>query len=208
MSIADPHNAAPIWSPNRYPGAATDCRYLVIHTQQGNGTARSLAGYCAQASSQVSYHDAADERELIQMVPYVDAPWAAANANTVAEHLCFGGSFAEWTTAQWLDPDKDADGRNQDLMLWRGALWVAWRAEINELPIRRVTDGTPPRSRGVCGHGDLGMWGGGHTDPGPEFPWPIFLDRAVHLSQGGAVGAAVTGEDWDTVLAEFVGRGK
>lgn len=198
-TLLDPHNAAPIWSPNRYANGATDCRWLVIHTQQGNGTARSLAGYCSRASSQVAYHDAVDELEMIQMVRYADAPWSAGNANAVAEHMCFGGSFAEWTRAQWLDPDKDGDGRNQDAMLWRGAAWAAWRAQVNDIPIVWVSDGTPPRSRGITGHGNLGAWGGGHTDPGPSFPKDIFIERVQSLIGGN------TGTEWDEVMRELVG---
>lgn len=204
VTLADPHNAAPVWSPNMYAGAAVDCRWLVMHTQQGKGTARGLAGYCAQRSSEVSYHDAVDEREMIQMVRYPDAPWSASNANTVAEHMCFGGSFAEWTREQWMDPGKDADGVNQDLMLWRGALWVAWRAQENDLPLRWVSDGAPPNSRGITGHGNLGAWGGGHSDPGPGFPKELLLERAAFLAGGGAFGG-MTGEDWNGVLREFVG---
>lgn len=196
--LVDPHNAAPIWSPNRYT-YTDDCRYLAIHTQQGNGTARSLAGYCSRTASGVSYHDAVDANEMIQMVRYEHSPWAAANANTVAEHMCFGGSFAEWTTAQWLDPDKDADGINQDAMLWRGAAWAAWRAQVNDIPIRWVSDGEPPRSRGITGHGNFGAWGGGHTDPGPGFPKAIFIDRVQSLIDGAA------GNVWDDVLKELTG---
>lgn len=197
--LLDPHNAQPIWSPNRYVGAAVDCRWLVIHTQQGRGSARSLANYCKQAAAEVSYHDAVDELEMIQMVAYADAPWSAGNANTVAEHMCFGGSFAEWTRAQWLDPDKDGDGINQDQMLWRGASWAAWRAQVNEIPIRWVSDGVPPASRGITGHVNLGAWGGGHTDPGPTFPKDIFIERVQSLIDGDS------NTVWDDVMRELIG---
>jgi peptidoglycan hydrolase-like protein with peptidoglycan-binding domain len=32
---------------------------------------------------------------------------------------------------------------------------------------------------GVCGHVDLGPDGGGHTDPGPNFPWGQVLEMAT-----------------------------
>lgn len=197
--LADPHNAEPIWSPNRYVNAATDCRWLVIHTQQGRSTARGLAGYCKNPASEVSYHDAIDAIEMIQMVRYQDAPWSAGGANTVAEHMCFGGSFAEWTRAQWLDPDKDADGINQDAMLWRGAAWGAWRAQVNEIPVQWVTNGVPPGSRGFTGHSNLGQWGGGHSDPGPGFPTDIYIERVQSLINGN------TGTQWDEVMRELIG---
>lgn len=197
--LADPHNASPIWSPNRYVGAATDCRWLVIHTQQGKSTARGLANYCKNPAAQVSYHDAIDALEMIQMVAYADAPWSAGNANTVAEHMCFGGSFAEWTRDQWLDPDKDADGINQDEMLWRGAAWGAWRAQVNDIPIRWVSDGVPPASRGFTGHSNLGAWGGGHSDPGAGFPRDIFIERVQTLINGGSNSV------WDDIMKELIG---
>lgn len=200
--LADPHNAQPIWSPNRYVNAATDCRWLVIHTQQGRSSARGLANYCRNPSAGVSYHDAIDELEMIQMVRYQDAPWSAANANTVAEHMCFGGSFAEWTTEQWLDPGLDGDGINQDAMMWRGAAWVAWRAQVNDIPLTYVggTGTKPPAARGIVGHMDLGAWGGGHSDPGVNFPFPVLLGRAQQLQNG-----ELPGSEWDAIYREFVG---
>ena len=33
-------------------------------------------------------------------------------------------------------------------------------------------------ARGVCGHVDLGAGGGGHWDPGPNFPWTRVMDMA------------------------------
>jgi hypothetical protein len=195
------YNTAPVWSPSKYD-YANAARWIVVHTQQARSSARGLANYCAQRGPQVSYHGTVDESESIQLVRFEHSPWAASNANTEAEHLCFGGSFAEWTRAQWLDPDKDEDGINQDKMLTRGAAWVAWRCLENNLPIEYVGNKNrgpyPPARHGVCGHGDFGAWGGGHTDPGTSFPWDIFISRAKALAEGSNA--------WDRIMLELNGK--
>ena len=171
-------------SPNQHSGGR-NVDWLAFHTQQARSSAANLANYLGNPANQVSYNAIADERETVLIVPYDQNPWAASNANSRADHFCFAGSFAEWTREQWLDPNKDGDGVNQDLMMWRGAAWLAERSVARNIPLVYVGKaGVDSGTRGVVGHVDFGAWGGGHTDPGRNFPWDVLIDRARAIVAG------------------------
>lgn len=149
-----------------------------IHTQQGNGTAVNLTNYCL--NNQVSYNLAIDDEDTVLMVALEDGPWAASAANDVAFHLCFAGSFAEWTSSRWLSSDA-SDGLDENAMLWRGARAVAAACQRWNVPAKQVgavvyaANNWPPA--GICGHVAFGSRGGGHFDPGTGFPWAEFIRR-------------------------------
>jgi hypothetical protein len=163
--------------------------WLGIHTQQARSTADNLARYCnnpapgGNPAAAVSYNAVLDDVETILVVPFDQNPWSAANANSRADHICCAGSFAEWSRGKWLETD-DSDGVSEDAMMWRLAAVVAWRCIERDIPIEYVggTGIYPPPRRGVCGHVDFGRWGGGHTDPGPDFPWDELIRRAQQIA--------------------------
>lgn len=140
--------------------------YAVIHTQEGDGTATSLANYLN--SNKVSYNIVVDAIDTVEVVPVDQGPWAAMEANNIAFHLCFAGSRAGWNRATWL---------SKDAMLRRGAKAVAAACKQFDIPAVKVlsTNGWPVTPKGIAAHADFGKRGGGHTDPGPEFPWPEFI---------------------------------
>ncbi len=163
-----------MWSPNcdDRPRSVT---WLCFHTQEGNGTADSLARYLDNPASGVSYNTVGDAAELIDVVPFDRSPWAALGANGRADHFCFGGSFSAWSRQQWLDCG----------MLDNAAAWLADRATVRGLPIAYVgTDGVRNNQPGVIGHVDWtrGAGEGSHTDPGPNFPWDELIARAQRLT--------------------------
>nr|WFF39796.1 hypothetical protein Lopsy_47 [Mycobacterium phage Lopsy] len=176
--LTDPFTGE-LWSPNRYhPRGLGDPRWIVVHTQEGGRTARDLAAYLAQKSSQVSYHVVVDDREVLKVVAEGDAPWAAAGANKYAFHICMAGSYASWSRNKWLDVDT-SDGKNEDLQLTKTAHVIAWWCDKYGIPPVWIGGrNIPPWGLdGVCGHGDLGAWGGGHTDPGPRPQHPAVGPR-------------------------------
>lgn len=157
--------------------------YVVFHTQQSRSTAVNLANFCNNSwntPNPVSYNLAVDDVDTIEIVPIGEGPWAAADANNIAVHICFAGSFAEWKRSKWLETD-DSDGVNESAMLSRGAKAAA--AAIAQYGIPnvkvRVANGWPADPKGLAGHRDFGARGGGHTDPGPdsEFPWQELINR-------------------------------
>jgi len=163
-----------MWSPN-CDDRPRNVTWLCFHTQEGNGTADSLARYLDNPASGVSYNTVGDARELIDVVPFDRSPWAALGANGRADHFCFGGSFSAWSRQQWLDCG----------MLDNAAAWLADRATVRGLPIAYVgTDGVRNNQPGVIGHVDWtrGAGEGSHTDPGPNFPWDELIARAQRLT--------------------------
>lgn len=185
VSLSDPFTGA-VWSPSRYsPRGLGTPRWIVVHTQEGGRTARGLAQFLAVKTNQVSYHSVNDDVEVLKIVAESDAPWAASGANKYAFHHCFAGSYASWSRNKWLDPDA-TDGKNEDLQLTKGAHVVAWWCDKYGIPPEWIGGrGTPPWGfDGICGHGDLGQWGGGHHDPGINFPVDEFLRRVKQWLTG------------------------
>ena len=145
--------------------------YFVLHTQEGNGTAISLANFL-NGTTDRSYNLTWDATDTVEVVPVNQAPWAAAEANTIAIHGCFAGSFADWSKATWL---------SKNAALRRAAKSVAAACLEYDIPVQwvRVSNGWPSDPKGIAGHVDFGMRGGGHTDPGPNFPKTEFLNMVA-----------------------------
>lgn len=154
--------------------------FAAVHTQEGgNGDAIGLANYANGA--EVAYNIEVDDEHTVLNVPVTEGPWAAADANNVAFHLCFAGSYAAWSASRWLSKDA-SDGLDEDAMLWRGARAVAAACQQFGIPVKRVgatsyAAGNWPSERGICGHVAFGSRGGGHYDPGTGFPWAEFIRR-------------------------------
>ena len=181
-SIRDPFTGA-IWSPNKEPRKTPgNPRWIIVHTQEGGRTARALAEFLKNPANQVSYHSVNDDLEVLKIVGEDMAPWSASNANHYAFHHCFAGSYASWSRDKWLDPDA-SDGKNEDLQLTKGAHVVAWWIDKYGIPAQWIGGGArPPWGRdGVMGHIDVGTWGGGHGDPGSNFPVNEFMRRVTEL---------------------------
>lgn len=141
--------------------------YAVVHTQEGDGTAVSLANYLN--ANKVSYNIVVDSIDTVEVVPVDQGPWAAVEANDIAFHVCFAGSRAGWKRADWLA---------REAMLKRGAKAIAAACKQFDIPAVKVlsTNGWPVTPKGIAGHVDFGQRGGGHTDPGPNFPWTEFIE--------------------------------
>lgn len=181
-AVADPITRTQL-SPNRHSGGR-NVSWIAIHTQEGPGTAASLTDYLCNPSSEVSYNAVVDDHETVLVVPWDENPWSASNANPRADHICMAGTYVAWSRGKWLESDR-ADGVDEDEMLTRTAALVAWRCLQRGIPIEYVGGGSQPPDRpGICGHRDFGQWGGGHTDPGPNFPWDELIRRARAIAEG------------------------
>lgn len=182
--IRDPFTGA-VWSPNRSKRSKGIPRWICVHTQEGKGSARNLAeGWLAKSASQVSYHAAVDDREILKIVAESDRPWAAMAANDYAFHVVVGGSFAGWSRGKWLETDA-SDGLNEDAALTNLARVCAWWCDKYRIPAEWIGGrGIPWGRDGICGHVDFGKWGGGHTDPGVGFPEDELIRRTRALLAG------------------------
>src|SRR5699024_2985878 len=77
-------------------------RNWLLHTEQGDASAASLAAYCRNPARQVSYHYIARDGEVHCPVDTDYSAWAVLDANPYTINACFAGSYAEWSRPQWL----------------------------------------------------------------------------------------------------------
>jgi N-acetyl-anhydromuramyl-L-alanine amidase AmpD len=163
------------WSPNNQSRNGTRPDLWIIHTQEGNGNADSLAQYF-QGDVGVSYHytvsqDPRDNGVTVCDVVDTDlASWSVLSANNRSINLCFAGSSASWSRGQWLTQSRAID--------------VAAYLCVNDcrkygIPLAVIA---PPYTAGRAGITDHAyvtkvLGDGTHTDVGPNFPWDHFTQR-------------------------------
>lgn len=170
------------WTAGRKPGCP---KLIVIHYtagHEGPDDAEGGAAYDQRRTDGTSTHYYVDSNSVIQCVYTWDEAHTARNHGNdlgVQYELC--GTVQ--TRAQWLDPVSDAT-------LWLAARQAARDAKRYGIPVRRLSVaevraahpdfGNQP-TKGFCGHIDCTLAfpedHGTHTDPGPEFPWDLFLAR-------------------------------
>jgi N-acetyl-anhydromuramyl-L-alanine amidase AmpD len=167
-----------IWKPSPHNSARSgSVRLIVIHTTEGATTIDSLGNWFANPSAKVSSHVGADNHRQGQIGEYVKrdrSAWTQGNFNSacVSCEMCTpAGAAMGWSRDYWLT--------KQGWMLDNTAAWIAEEAAKFGIPITKISASSAQGSgRGVCGHVDLGSAGGGHTDPGPGFPWDYVISKA------------------------------
>ncbi len=108
-------NEYPVWSPNNQARGATRIDLFLLHTQEGNGNADSLARWLGNPANQVSYHytvsqDMRDNGVTVCDVVDTDrASWSALSANNRSINLVFAGSTVNWSRDTWLRNSKALD---------------------------------------------------------------------------------------------------
>lgn len=148
-------------------------RMFLLHTQEGDGNADSLAKFFTLAN-QVSYHYTIskgandDGVTVVDCVDTDEASWSVGNANQQSINLCFAGSRAAWSRDEWLSNA----GRAIDVAAYL-AVEDAKKYGFSTLVVPPpYTAGDP----GISDHRwvtDVFGWGT-HTDVGPNFPWDVF----------------------------------
>lgn len=190
VMLADPITKA-LWTarPNAYrPRGLASPMWIACHTSESRSRAVNLRNYCE--NNKVSYHRIGDDIDIVGMVRDSDAPWAAVGANKYAYHYCWSSSFASWSRNQWLD-DNPSDGFNERNALRLGAkqmaFWIQQSRDAGRpIPVEWIGGrNRPPWGlNGICGHVDFGEWGGGHSDPGPNFPVEVLLSDIRYFLSG------------------------
>lgn len=153
---------------------------FVLHTQEGNGSARSLHNYFKVA--QVSYHYTVDNKELVGSVDTDRASWSVMDANPYTINLCFAGSRAGMSRQEWLDRFSNAI----DLAA-QAAVRDCRKYGIDIRVLGQDYQSIARRTRGVCDHSGItyGLGIGDHTDVGKQFPWDVFRQRIDYWLAGG-----------------------
>ncbi|MET7772236.1 hypothetical protein [Nocardia sp. NPDC005366] len=149
---------------------------FLLHTQEGNGTAESLAAYLGNPDNGVSYHYTLRDAIVCDVVDTDYASWSVLDANSNTINLCFAGSRASWTRDEWLVIEADL----------RIAAWLAVQDAKKYGFASDVI--APPYSRrdGISDHKYvtecLGI--GTHTDVGWNFPWSVFESHVREFAGG------------------------
>lgn len=164
-----------------------------LHTEEGNGSAKSLAIYC-NGSNGVSYHYTLRDRILCDVVDTDFASWSVLDANVFSINLCFAGSRAGMSREEWLK-------REDDIKI---AAWIAVQdcrkySSMSTLVIK------PPygvQAAGISDHKYVTqkLRIGNHTDVGNNFPWDVF-EKYVLLYNGNTnSGDEMTKEEHDKLF--------
>lgn len=138
---------------------------IAIHTTENDPStpAENVAQYQVDSESG-SYNVLADRKGLLLENTDNWITWSTGNkGNSILLHLSFVAR-ASMTRAQWLA---------EDAMLRHGAWQVAQWCQKYGWPVKHVDVWNLP---GITTHDATRAWGGtDHTDPGPNFPWDVFL---------------------------------
>lgn len=168
------------WSPNCHGRRIAEIFLGVGHTQEGNGTAASLANYLCQRASEVSYHNTIDNaRNVVAVVDTDMASWSVGNANNFTLNYCFAGSFARWTRQEWLDNM----GNAIEILAW---LWVEDAKKYGLDPWILTYDEVRQRRQGFTDHNGItvGLGIGNHTDLGKHFPNDVLAGHIKRFVEG------------------------
>lgn len=153
-----------------------------IHTEEGNGSAQSLAEFC-QGQNNVSYHYTVRDGIVYDVVDTDLYSWSVLDANVFSINLCFAGSRVAMGRDQWLERERDIE-------------IAAYIAVQDTHKYNFATDVIAPPYHEASGISDhkyvteqLGI--GTHTDVGNNFPWDVFAKYVAKYVSG-----ASTEEDW------------
>lgn len=190
-------------SPNCSSRGGTAPIWFLLHTQEGNGTAQSLAGYLQNANSQVSYHYTVDnDGNVIDVIDTAMASWSVLDANPRAINLCFAGSRSSWGPTQWIENM----GRAIDI-----AAYLAVQDCLKYgIPPRIITPAQlGQRQSGIADHWAVtsGLGIGSHTDVGDGFPWDRFATAVDKYANTTIKEAAMSIAD-DELSKRFPSRSK
>jgi hypothetical protein len=161
----------------------------VIHDEEypeRTDAAWDVARFFAGANApQASAHACVDDRNAIGCVDWADIAWATGHSACNAASISIEHSgYASQTREEWLDEYGMA-------MLDRSArLFAEVGHALYGIPAVQLSPEQVARGEaGICGHWDVtvgyGIYGG-HTDPGPQFPWDVYMDKINKLLGGSA----------------------
>jgi len=152
---------------------------VVMHTMEAPETSMTAENVAAWFAGQnpkypppkASTHYCLDNDSVVQCVRESDVAWHASDANHNGIGVEMAG-FAKQTKEQWEDDYSLA-------MLRRAASLVARLCRDHKIPVTLLTpDDLKAKKRGLCGHDTVTKafpGSGTHWDPGPWFPWDLFL---------------------------------
>jgi hypothetical protein len=166
------------------PGRPWDL--LVIHdmeTPETNAIAENIAKWFQrEPTPRTSAHYCIDGDSIVQCVQLRDVAYAAPNANRNGIHLELAGRASQ-TLGQWTDP-YSLEVIDRAALLTAKIIIPKTHIPVVFLDHERLRQGRVGLPvRGITTHAAVSRaYGaaGGHTDPGPNFPTSLFLERVMH----------------------------
>lgn len=148
-------------------------RVIVVHDMEApekGDTAENVAKYFHTTDTQASAHICADNNSLVRCVADNDIAYAAPGCNTDGLHLELAG-YGKQTREQWLDT------YSLDLLTYGASVVEQW-GHLYDIPLLHITnEHLKDGGKGIIGHYQASevYKKSDHTDPGPNFPWDIFM---------------------------------
>jgi hypothetical protein len=157
-------------SPNRSSRNGTKVHLIVAHRPVGSyeGSIATLCNPAQQASAHVITKPGG--QEATQLVTWDDKAWSCMAFNSFSDNI-------EFNDEMWVGDDPEG--------LAVAARIVGFRCHVRGIPPVWTRD--PMNKPGVCRHYDLGLVGGGHTDPTTDDKvWEKFMVLvAAEVKRGG-----------------------
>lgn len=153
-------------SPNKSSRHGARITGIILHDTEshdytGAKDVEGVLSWFANPASEVSAHYVIDaDGHVGRSVGDYDKAWHAANANptTVGIEQVGFASLPRW---KWLKRDRQ---------LRKVAQFLAFYSLEYGIPLAKLGHVQGDRVYGVVRHSDLGVWGGGHHDPGDGYP--------------------------------------
>lgn len=159
---------------NYTSGRIKPIRLIVIHDMEWAekpDTAEACANYFHTTTREASAHYCVDNNSVVQCVRDEDTAWAAPYANADGLQIENAG-FASQSRGDWSDAYSMAELRVS-------AQLVAELCHKHGIsPVHLSNADLQAGKKGLVGHVQVTeVYGpaGGHTDPGPNFPWDVYM---------------------------------
>ena len=174
---------------------------VVLHTAENatdfegvDSGAEAVARFIATRSDPGSYHVLVDSDSTIRLAPWSAECWHDTRTNNHSVGISAAVRSADWSR---LGARGERAVVRMALAAREYAAWLhATRGVV--IPARRITRAQAlDRVPGFIGHGEIDT--GRRTDPGPDFPWSLFL--AVYAAPELAASHGVIGGNVPTVPA-------
>lgn len=176
--------------PQQRPRRDSASGVIVKHTAEsaldtlGDDTgAEGVARYISERTSYGSYHVVVDSDSIVQVARFEMCTYGdGTGSNDHAIHISYACRAADWPS---MSADRKAAFiRNGAQAAANAAAWLWDETEGGiTIPPRRISRDDSDRKRpGFISHGERDP--GRRTDPGPAFPWGLFLDTYADLITG------------------------